>query len=40
MDSPGHRENILNPELEEIGIGYGTSADGSPYWTQVFATDL
>ena len=40
MNSEGHRENILNPDLEEIGIGYGTSADGSPYWTQVFAADF
>lgn len=36
MDSPGHRNNILDPNLEEIGVGYSTSADGSPYWTQTF----
>ncbi|MEM8723248.1 MAG: CAP domain-containing protein [Cyanobacteria bacterium P01_G01_bin.39] len=31
MRSPGHRQNILNPNLTEIGVGY---CDG--YWTQVF----
>ena len=36
MDSSGHRQNILDPNLEDIGIGYATAADGSPYWTQVF----
>ena len=36
MDSPGHRGNILDPNLEDIGIGYAEAADGSPYWTQVF----
>lgn len=40
MESSGHRQNILDPDLEELGIGYGTSADGSPYWTQVFAADF
>ena len=40
MDSPGHRSNILNPDLEEIGVGYAESSDGSPYWTQVFGADF
>lgn len=35
MDSQGHRENILNPNLTELGVGvYGT------YWTQNFCTPL
>ncbi|WP_164992571.1 CAP domain-containing protein [Streptomyces sp. L2] len=33
MKSPGHRANILNPRLKEIGIG--VDANGS-YWTQDF----
>lgn len=33
MKSPGHRANILNPNLKEIGIG--VDATGS-YWTQNF----
>ena len=36
MNSPGHRQNILNPAFTELGIGYATAA-GRPYWTQVFA---
>lgn len=35
MKSPGHRANILNPNLREIGIG--VDADGT-YWTQDFGT--
>lgn len=36
MDSSGHKQNILDPNLKDIGIGYATAADGSPYWTQLF----
>ena len=44
MNSPGHRVNILNPRLKEIGVGYYFLADDTGkvnyrhYWTQVFAT--
>jgi uncharacterized protein YkwD len=43
MNSPGHRANILNPKLQEIGVGYYFLADDTGqvnykhYWTQVFA---
>lgn len=44
MNSPGHRENILYPDLKEIGIGFyfletdpGT-ANYRYYWTQDFGT--
>ncbi|MEM8532861.1 MAG: CAP domain-containing protein [Chloroflexota bacterium] len=40
MNSSGHRANILNCSLREIGVGY-TADDGSrygPMWTQNFAT--
>ena len=33
MNSSGHRRNILNPRLREIGVGYYKR-----YWTQVFGT--
>ena len=33
MKSTGHRENILNKNFTEIGVGY--VADGN-YWTQMF----
>ena len=42
IDSPGHRENILNPNFTEIGIGYEFLArdrgdiNFNHYWTQVF----
>ncbi|AFY58283.1 uncharacterized protein with SCP/PR1 domains [Rivularia sp. PCC 7116] len=42
MNSPGHRENILNPSYEEIGVGYYNLANDTGtinynnYWTQDF----
>ena len=46
MNSPGHRANILNPNLTEIGVGYycletdpGT-LNYNHYWTQDFGTIL
>jgi uncharacterized protein YkwD len=40
MDSPGHRANILNGELREIGGGYAHTPNDEchHYWTHVFAT--
>ena len=37
MNSPGHRQNILNSAFTEIGLGIAVSSSGAPYWTQVFA---
>ncbi|MFJ5261223.1 sigma-70 family RNA polymerase sigma factor [Streptomyces sp. NPDC088387] len=39
MDSPGHRANILNCDVEEMGLGVHEGS-GGPWWTQVFATAL
>lgn len=42
INSPGHRANILNPDFQEIGIGYYYLADDPgeinyrQYWTQDF----
>ncbi len=36
MGSSGHRANILNPGLTEIGTAVATGADGRPYYVQVF----
>lgn len=36
MNSPGHRQNILNPGFTELGVGYAVDAQGTPYWTQLF----
>ncbi|WUH78988.1 CAP domain-containing protein [Streptomyces sp. NBC_00435] len=37
MNSSGHRENILNCEYRDIGIGVHMG-DGGPWWTQDFGT--
>lgn len=36
MNSQGHRENILNPSFNTIGVGSYTSSNGTIYWTQMF----
>ena len=38
MQSPGHRENILNKQLERIGVGIAVNAEGDYWATQFFAT--
>jgi len=44
MNSPGHRTNILHPDLQEIGIGFYFLPNDSGannyryYWTQDFGT--
>jgi uncharacterized protein YkwD len=38
MGSPGHRANILNPGLTELGTAVATGSDGRPYYVQVFGT--
>src|SRR5262249_35730789 len=40
MDSEHHRDNILKPEYEEIGIGIAANDKGETYYTQVFGTKL
>ncbi|MFC9049695.1 CAP domain-containing protein [Streptomyces anthocyanicus] len=37
MNSPGHRENILNCSFKELGVGVHFG-DGGPWWTQDFGT--
>jgi uncharacterized protein YkwD len=36
MSSEGHRHNILNCRLRDIGVGLAYGADNRPYWTQDF----
>ena len=36
MGSPGHRGNILNENLCELGVGLAYSDTNEPYWTQNF----
>ena len=40
MTSRGHRLNVLNPSMTELGAGYATDARGRAYWVQVFARPL
>jgi uncharacterized protein YkwD len=37
MASPGHRENLLGPDWDVVGIGAYKGADGKAMWTVVFA---
>jgi uncharacterized protein YkwD len=36
MESPSHRQNLLNKMWTESGIGIAIAADGTVYFTQVF----
>jgi uncharacterized protein YkwD len=36
MGSSGHRANILNPGLRELGTAVAHGSDGRPYYIQVF----
>lgn len=36
LNSSGHRANILDPGLTEIGTAVAYSLKGEPYWIQVF----
>lgn len=36
MDSPGHRENILRDNFEELGIGIACKEEHRCYWVQEF----
>ncbi|PRX20894.1 CAP domain-containing protein [Actinoplanes italicus] len=38
MNSPGHRENILDCQLDQMGVGLALASDKTPYWVQDFAT--
>ncbi|ANB60393.1 CAP domain-containing protein [Anoxybacteroides amylolyticum] len=38
MDSLGHRQNVLYPDFQRLGVGVAFSASGQPYYTQNFYT--
>lgn len=38
MASPGHRANILKPQFAQLGVAFGLTADGLPFWSQEFGT--
>jgi uncharacterized protein YkwD len=41
MDSPGHKENILDPETKYMGVAYlyDASSEWKTYWVQCFGMD-
>ncbi|MCA1061512.1 CAP domain-containing protein [Rossellomorea aquimaris] len=38
LDSPVHRNNILNPSYTHMGVGYAKGGAYGTYWTQLFIT--
>jgi uncharacterized YkwD family protein/spore coat assembly protein SafA len=36
MNSPGHRQNIMNASYAEIGVGYAAGGSYGHYWAQMF----
>jgi uncharacterized protein YkwD len=38
MHSPDHRENIMDCDLDQMGIGLAFDPERQPYWVQDFAT--
>ncbi|MGL6108368.1 CAP domain-containing protein [Romboutsia sp.] len=36
MNSQGHRENILNANFTNLGVGIAKNSKGTIYWTQMF----
>lgn len=38
MNSWGHRKNIMSKSYTNIGCGYATSKNGTPYWCVCFGT--
>ena len=36
MDSPGHRENIMNADFGRLGVGVAMDSNGRLYWSQNF----
>ncbi|MGF2618153.1 hypothetical protein FZC84_20920 [Rossellomorea vietnamensis] len=38
MNSPGHRQNMLNPAFTHLGVGYAEGGPYRDYWVQMFIT--
>ncbi|WP_187442679.1 S-layer homology domain-containing protein [Rossellomorea vietnamensis] len=38
MNSPGHRDNMLNPNFTHMGAGYAQGGPYRHYWVQIFIT--
>jgi uncharacterized protein YkwD len=40
LNSPGHRHNIMEPSVTNLGFGLSRSSDGQLVWVQVFGQPL
>lgn len=38
-NSPGHRRNLLNPNVTEIGFAAATGSNGQPYWALILGRE-
>lgn len=38
LNSSGHRTNIMNPGIYQVGVAYTISSNGTVYWTMDLAT--
>jgi uncharacterized protein YkwD len=38
LESPSHRENLMNPAFNATGVGVAAAADGTTIYVQLFAT--
>ena len=38
LNSPGHKQNLLNPGYQELGLGISRSAKGDLFYAAMFAT--
>ena len=36
LDSPGHRRNLLSPDVTQIGVAHAVGGEHGTLWTQVF----
>ncbi|EAU41107.1 Allergen V5/Tpx-1 related protein [Fulvimarina pelagi HTCC2506] len=39
IDSSGHKKNILNPRVTEMGFGMAMGPNNIPYWAMIFGTE-
>lgn len=40
MDSPGHRKNLLNATVTEVGFGLWYDAEEKPYWVAIYGAPM
>jgi uncharacterized protein YkwD len=40
MESTGHRKNLLDKKVTEVGFGLWYDSEGSPYWVAIYAAPM